>query len=108
MQDGIMMVFSTVGMATVVWLAAGLVFRAGRQGIPGLRLMLPLKGEAPAMEHDVRTLRRIQAQLPGSVIVLEDHGLTADARALARYLADREDHAVFISKTTKDKGRQTP
>ena len=108
MQDGIMMFFSAVGMATVVWLAAGLVFRAGRQGIPGLQLVLPLTGEANAMEHDVRTLRRIQAQLPGSVIVLEDHGLTADARALARYLADREDSAVFVSKPTKDEGRQTP
>ena len=97
--------FSAVGMATVVWLAAGLVFRAGRQGVPGLQLVLPLKGDAPAMEHDVRTLRRIQAQLPGAVIVLEDRGLTAEARALARYLADREDFAVFI---TEDVGNKVP
>jgi len=105
MQDGIMAFFSAVGMATVVWLAAGLVFRAGRQGVPGLQLVLPLKGDAPAMEHDVRTLRRIQAQLPGAVIVLEDRGLTAEARALARYLADREDFAVFI---TEDVGNKVP
>ena len=105
MQDGIMAFFSAVGVATVVWLAAGLVFRAGRQGIPGLQLVLPLVGEAPAMEHDVRTLRRIQAQLPGAVIVLEDQGLTAEARALARYLADREDFAVLI---TEDVGNKVP
>ena len=105
MQDGIMAFFSAVGMTTIVWLAAGLLFRPGRQGVPGLRLVLPLKGDAPAMEHDVRTLRRIQAQYPGALIVLEDHGLTAEGRALARYLAEREDHAVFI---TKDQGENRP
>lgn len=100
LQDGIMAFFSAVGMTTVVWLAAGLLFRSGRQGVPGVRLVLPLEGEAPAMEHDVRTLRRVQAQLPGSVIVLEDHGLTAEARALARYLADREEYALFMTEET--------
>ena len=104
MQDGIMAFFSAVGMATMVWLAAELVLRAGRRGVPGLRLVLPLQGDAPAMEHDVRTLRRIQNQLPGALIVLEDRGLTAEARSLARYLADREDHAVFVSEFAKDEG----
>ena len=105
MQEGIMAFFSAVGMTTIVWLAVELVFRPGRRGVPHLRLVLPLTGEAPAMEHDVRTLRRIQAQYPGALIVLEDHGLTAEGRALARYLAEREDHAVFI---TKDQGENRP
>ena len=104
MQDGIMAFFSAVGMATVVWLAAGLLFRTGGQGIPGLRLVLPLQGDAPAMEADVRSLRRVQAQLPGALIVLEDRGLTAEARALARYLADREEYAVLITNEMGDDG----
>ncbi len=108
MQEGIMAFFSAVGMTTIVWLAVGLIFRPGRQGVPHLRLVLPLTGDAPAMEHDVRTLRRIQAQHPGALIVLEDHGLTPEGRALARYLAAREDHAVFVSKFTKDEGENTP
>jgi hypothetical protein len=108
MQEGIMAFFSAVGMTTIVWLAVGLIFRPGRRGVPHLRLVLSLTGDAPAMEHDVRTLRRIQAQHPGALIVLEDRGLTPEGRALARYLAAREDHAVFVSKFTKDEGESTP
>ena len=108
MQDGIMAFFSAVGMTTIIWLAAGLIFRPKRHRLSGLRLVLPLQGDASAIEQDVRALRRIQNQLPGALIVLEDHGLTAEGRTLARYLAEREDHAVFVARTTKDKGNGTP
>ena len=102
LQNGIMAFFAAVGMATVVWLAAGLLLRTGRESVPDLRLVLPLRGEAIAMERDVRTLRRIQGQVPGATIVLEDQGLTAEARALARYLAEREENAIFITKEQGD------
>ena len=55
-----------------------------------LLLVLPLRGEALAMEADVRELRRLRGRLPGARIVLADCGLTRDARALAAYLADRD------------------
>ena len=48
-----------------------------------------LRGEALAMEADVRELRRLRRQLPGAGILLADCGMSADARALAAYLADR-------------------
>ena len=96
LQDGILAFFSAVGMTTVVWLAAGAVLHAGRPTIPGLLLVLPLRGDAPAMEADVRELRRIQGQLPGAKIVLADCGLTEDARGLAQYLADREENAELV------------
>lgn len=102
LRDGWTAFFSAVGMATLVWLAVGLVFRS-RRSVPGLRLVLPLTGEAPAMEQDVRTLRRLQAQLPGTLIVLEDRGLTPEALALARYLVDREAYAVLITDETGDR-----
>ena len=105
LQDGIMAFFSAIGMATVVWLAVGMVLHTGRESVPELRLVLPLRGEATAMEHDVRILRRIQGQFPGSTIVLEDQGLTAEARALAKYLAEREEDAILI---TKESGDLTP
>jgi hypothetical protein len=97
MQDGVLAFFAAVGMTTVVWLAAGLLFRIGRPAIPGLLLVLPLRGEALAMESDVRELRRIQGQRPDTKIVLVDCGLTEDARNLARYLADREQGADLVS-----------
>ena len=96
LQDGILAFFSAVGMTTVVWLAAGAVLHAGRPTIPGLLLVLPLRGDALAMEADVRELRRIQGPLPGAKIILADCGLTEDARGLAQYLADREENADLV------------
>ena len=96
LQDGILAFFSAVGMTTMVWLAAGAVLHAGRPTIPGLLLVLPLRGDALAMEADVRELRRIQGRLPGAKIVLADCGLTEDAREVAQYLADREENAELV------------
>ena len=96
LQDGILAFFSAVGMTTVVWLAAGAVLHAGRPTIPGLLLVLPLRGDALAMEADVRELRHIQGRLPGAKIVLADCGLTEDAREVAQYLADREENADLV------------
>ena len=59
-RDGVIAFFSAVGMTTVVWLLAGAVLHAGRPTIPGLLLVLPVRGEALALEHDVRELRRVQ------------------------------------------------
>ena len=93
LQDGLIAFFSAVGVVTVVWMAAGVLLRAGRPTIPGLLLVLPLRGEALAMEADVRELRRVQNQLPGSRILLADCGMTEDARQMALYLADRQENA---------------
>lgn len=96
LQDGVIAFFTAVGLASVVWVLAGAFLGAGRPMIPGLALVLPLRREALAMESDVRELRRLQRQMPGAVIVLADCGLTADARALAQYLADREKNALLV------------
>lgn len=97
LQDGVLAFLSAVGLTTIVWAAAGaLLHLGGRPAIPGLLLVLPLKGEALAMEADVRELRRVQGSLPGAKIVLVDCGLTPDAQALARYLADREKNAALV------------
>ena len=91
LQDGLIAFFSAVGVTTLVWIVAGAFFRAGRPAVPGLLLVLPLRGEALAMEADVRELRRIRHRLPGARIVLADCGMSGEAKALARYLADREE-----------------
>lgn len=89
LQDGVIAFLSAVGLTTVVWFLAGAVLHTGRPTVPGLLLILPLRGEALAMEADVRELRRVQGRLPGAKILLADCGLTEDARGLAQYLADR-------------------
>ena len=83
-RDGVIAFFSAVGMTTVVWLLAGAMLHAGRPTIPGL------------LEHDVRELRRVRNSLPGAQIVIADCGLTAEARGLADYLAEREDNAAVV------------
>ena len=97
LQDGLVAFLSAVGLTTVVWMVAGAILHTGRPTVPGLLLVLPLRGEALAMEADVRELRRVQGRLPGAEIVLVDCGLTEDARGLAQYLADREDRAELVS-----------
>lgn len=97
LQDGVIAFLSAVGLTTVVWFLAGAFLHAGRPTVPGLLLVLPLRGEALAMEADVRELRRVQGRLPGAKIVLADCGLTEDARGLAQYLADREKNAELVS-----------
>ena len=96
-RDGVIAFFSAVGMTTVVWLLAGAVLHAGRPAIPGLLLVLPVQGDAPALEHDVRELRRLQGGLPGAKLVIADCGLTAETRGLADYLADREENAAVVN-----------
>ena len=97
LQDGLIVFLSAVGLTTVIWLAAGVLLRRGRPTVPDLLLVLPLRGEALTMEADVRELRRLRSQLPGARIVLVDCGLTADAKALARYLAEREPGAELMN-----------
>ena len=96
LKEGVLAFLSAVGLTTVVWLAAGALLHAGRPAIPGLLLVLPLRGEAPAMEADVRELRRVQHQLPGAKILLADCGMSETARGLAQYLADREEDAALV------------
>ena len=98
-RDGVIAFFSAVGMTTVVWLLAGAVLHAGRPTIPGLLLVLPVRGEALALEHDVRELRRVRRQLPGARIVLADCGMTEEARALASYLSARTEGVSLTEGT---------
>ena len=96
LQDGLIAFLSAVGLTALVWLVAGAVLHTGRPIVPGLLLVLPLRGEALAMEADVRELRRLQSRLPGARMVLVDCGLTEDARGLAQYLADREKRGELV------------
>ena len=95
LQDGIIAFLSAVGLTAVVWLAAGTVRHAGRPTVPGLLLGLPLRREALALEGDFRGRRRVRHRLPGSCIVLADCGMSEDAKALARYLAEREEDVLL-------------
>ena len=104
LQDGLLAFFSAVGVTALVWLAASALLRCGRPQIPGLLLVLPLRGDALAMEADVRELRRMRHQLPGARLLLADCGMTENARALAQYLADREDGAALIDAKEFDLG----
>lgn len=96
LQDGCIAFLCAVGLTTIIWFIAGVFFHAGRPVVPGLMLVLPLQGEALAMEADIRELRRVRQRLPGARIILADCGMTPDARVLAAYLAERENDIILI------------
>lgn len=91
LEDGLIAFFSAVGLTTCVWLAAGVFLSAGKCRNPDIRLVLPVSGAAPAMEADLRELLRIRHNLPGAAVVLEDRGLTEEARDIAECLCRRFD-----------------
>ena len=97
MRDGVLAFLAAVGLTALVWLAAGVLLRRGQTAAQGLLLVLPVRGEAPALEAEVRELKQLREQCPGAKIVLADCGLTEEARQLARYLTDREDRAVLVN-----------
>ena len=46
LQDGVLAFLSAVGLTTIVWAAAGVLLHlGGRPAIPGLLLVLPLRGD---------------------------------------------------------------
>ena len=82
LQDGLIAFFSAVGVTACVWLTAGSLLGAGKCRSPLVRIVLPVRDDAPAMEADLRELVRLRRQAPRATIVLEDRGLTEEARRL--------------------------
>jgi hypothetical protein len=91
LEDGLIAFFSAVGLTTCVWLAAGVFLSAGKCRNPDIRLVLPVSGAAPAMEADLRELLRMRHSLPDADVILEDRGLTEEARDVAECLCRRFD-----------------
>ena len=92
LEDGLIAFFSAVGVASCVWTMASALVGAGKCTCRDVRLVLPVSGEAPAMEHDLRDLLRLRRQLPcGAAVVLKDCGLTEEARETAEYFCRRYD-----------------
>jgi hypothetical protein len=88
LQDGLLAFFAAAGLAACVWCLAEALLPAGR-GVPGVTLSLRARGEAPALEADVRELVRLGRGLPGARIVLVDCGLTPESRRAAELLVRR-------------------
>ncbi len=89
--DGLIAFFSAVGVAGCFWFIAGAVLGLGKCASRDVRLVLSVSGDAPAMESDLRDLLRLRRQLPRAAVVLDDCGLTEEARATAEYLCRRYD-----------------
>ncbi len=100
LQDGLIAFFSAVGLTSCVWLLAGAVLGAGKCRNPLIRLVLPVEGDAPAMEQDLRDLLRVRRQLPGAVIVLEDRGLSPEGREMADCFSRRYDGVTITGADT--------
>lgn len=87
-QDGAIAFLSAIGLAACIWLAAGAALPGGCRN-PAVKLVLPLQGDAPALEADLRELLRARRALPLAKIVLLDQGMTDEARRTAEYFCRR-------------------
>lgn len=101
LEDGLIAFLSAVGVTACVWIAAGAFLGSGKCRNPDIRLVLPVSGAAPAMEADLRDLLRIRRSLPDAAVVLEDRGLTEEARDIAECLCRRFD-GVYL-QTAEEK-----
>lgn len=99
-RDGTLAFLAAVGLSTLVWMLGSWLFRREKPKLAELRLLLPLRGEAQALEGQMRLLRQMQSRLPGARIVLLDCGLTQEARAMADYLVRREPGAELCRRET--------
>jgi hypothetical protein len=88
LQDGLIAFFSAVGVTACVWMIAG-AFLGEKCRNPEILLILPARGEAPAMASDLRELLRLRRNLPEATIVIEDRGLQPASRELANYFCQR-------------------
>ena len=89
LQDGLIAFFSAVGVTTLVWIVAGPFFRAGRPAVPGLLLVLPLRGGPWPWRRTCRSCGLRGSSAWGQNRAA-DCWANQDARALAAYLADRD------------------
>ena len=86
--DGVTAFLSAVGLAALLWSAAELFLRKPCPAIPGVTLVLSLRGEALSMEADVKALRRLQRTLPGARLFLQDCDMSPQALQRARLLSE--------------------
>lgn len=97
LQDGVIAFLSAVGVTACVWLIAG-AFLGGKSGNPEIVLLLPLRGEANAMEADLRELLRARRGLTRARIWLVDCGMEPQARELAEYFCQRHTQVELRSR----------
>ena len=97
LEDGLIAFFSAVGLTSCIWLIAGAILGTGKCHNREIRIVLPVRDSAPAMESHLRDLLRVRRQIPHADIVLEDQGLTPECRRLAEYFCQRYD-GVFLTE----------
>lgn len=74
LQDGVIAALAAIGLAAVLWLLAGLVL--GREAPVQASYLVPVRGDAPALELTLRRLSESR-RLP---VILVDCGLTEVGR----------------------------
>lgn len=94
-QDGAIAFLSAVGLTACVWLIAG-AFLSGKCRNPEIRLLLPLRDNAPGLESDLRELLRTRHTLPLAKILLVDCGMTDEARQTAEYFCRRRQNVELV------------
>ena len=98
LQDGVVAMLAAVGLATLLWLVASVLFRARREPLRHVLALIPARGGAGGLEHTVHALVQARGERGSfGTIVIVDCGLNEVGRQVAALLA-REDRDVALCR----------
>ena len=94
MGDGLIAFLAAVGVSAILWLLAETLLRR-HSPVAEAVLVLPVRGDGATLERALH-LTMEQRATGETPILLADCGMTEEARALAAYLADREEDTALV------------
>ena len=98
LQQGLLAFFAAVGIAWVVWTAAGAIFLSKKEKLEKCVVLIPVTKEAPALERTVSELQ--WTTICGKrfdKILIADCGLNEEARKRARVLSQQNGNVTLCT-----------
>ena len=96
LEQAVVAVLAAVGVVSLAWDLVGHRILHGREQLETCVVLLPVAGEAPALERTVQEL--LSAKVGGNrfrKILIADCGLSEEARTIARLLAAEHETVVL-------------
>jgi hypothetical protein len=104
LQEAVVAFFAAVGMAWLVWSAAGTLFSSCRTERAPCVALIPATGDAPALEQTVSQLQWTKVAGQGfQRILICDCGLDEEARHRAQLLCQQSDSVVLCTKDSAER-----
>ena len=98
LQQGLLAFFAAVGIAWVVWTAAGAIFLSKKEKLEKCVVLIPAAKDAPALERTVSGLQWVTVYgQKFDKILIADCGLNEEARKRARVLSQQNGNVTLCT-----------